>query len=43
MDGISIKVKSKQNFTYNMIIRDNKNYADMIWVADVEVQAGDEW
>ena len=43
MEGISLKVKSKQNFIYNLIIRDNSNWNGLTWVADFEVQASDDW
>ena len=42
MEGISLRVKSKQNFIYNLIIRDNSDWNGMTWVADFEVQAQDE-
>ena len=42
MEGISFRVKSKQNFIYNLIIRDNTDWNGLTWVADFEVQANDD-
>jgi hypothetical protein len=41
MEGISFRVNSKQNFVYNLIMRDNSSWNGLTWVADFEVK-GDE-
>ena len=41
--GVSLKVRSAQNFIYKFNLRDNDKFNSIAWVADMEVQAEKEW
>lgn len=41
--GVSLKVRSDQNFIYKINLRDNDKFNSVAWVADMEVQAGKDW